>query len=176
MARQIIDTTTGAGDTGQSGGNKINLNFVELYPLLARPRLVAMRFGNTAFQNNGAGFITLQINATVIDTANAFNTATWIYTVPETGVYEVNAKVRLADATPAGISYGLGIDTSNVDSAGFFWGVTNANNLGTGNRQGLFNSRIMALNAGDPLRAFTYVDNPSAVGVIAAELSCYRLG
>jgi hypothetical protein len=31
MAQQVVDTTTGAGDTGQAGGNKINANFTELY-------------------------------------------------------------------------------------------------------------------------------------------------
>lgn len=37
MSYQALNTTTGAGDTGQAGGNKINANFSELYAWKAGP-------------------------------------------------------------------------------------------------------------------------------------------
>jgi len=140
--------------------------------IAGRPRLVAARSSGASFQTISTAFTTLQINATQVDNFSAFNTTTFIYTVPETGIYEVNAKMRLVDNVGANISYGLGIDTANVDSAGFVWANSFAG--AATNRQGLFNSRLMSLTAGDQLRAFAFVDS-TAKGVQAAELNVMRV-
>lgn len=133
------------------------------------PRLVVSCSGGTSFQTLPQTFTTVQFNTVSVDNKNAWNAANNTWTVPETGTYEVNGKLRLVDGNLSGLSYGLGIDVVNEDNAGFFWGV------GAPNRQGLFNSRIIMLTAGQALRLYAYVDNPSGVGVNAAELNAVRI-
>jgi hypothetical protein len=86
------------------------------------------------------------------------------YTVQQTGLYDCQLKVRVADpqggGPGAGISHGLGIDIINADSPGFQWSVT------APNRSGSYNSRLMPLTAGQQLRAFVYYDNGGSFGPI----------
>ncbi|WP_298810639.1 hypothetical protein [uncultured Sphingomonas sp.] len=133
----------------------------------AIPVLSASRSGSSSFQTISNGFTTVQVNAATIDTAACFSTTSYICTLPETGLYQLSAKLRICDAATAGISYGIGIGTTNADSAAFFWGVT------AGSRMGLANARVYAGTAGDQVRLFAYADQ--ALPVCAAELNIYRI-
>jgi hypothetical protein len=143
---------------------------------IAVPALAVSRSnGNPgSFMTVGPNFTTIVLTTTAIDTASAYNTSTGIYTLPETGLYLITMKVRLADATPGGVSYGAGVDTSNGDGASFFWGTTAASG-GQASRQGLFNSRLYNGTAGDQLRLFAYVDANGGAGVNSAELNVIKL-
>jgi len=115
----------------------------------------------------------------MLNTAGASAFVNSIWTVPETGTYEVNGKLRLADDTPAGISFGLGMGIANQDDASFYWNTTArslfgfaSNSIGRGM---IFNSRIMMLTQGDGLRLYTFIDDTTARKIIAAELNAVRI-
>lgn len=133
----------------------------------AIPVLSASRSGSTSFQSLGNTFTTVQVNAASIDTAGCFSTTTYICTLPETGLYQLSAKLRICDSATAGISYGLGIGNANADSAAFFWGVT------AGTRMGLANARVYSGTAGDQIRVFAYADQ--TLPICAAELNIFRI-
>jgi len=133
------------------------------------PRLVVSRSGGVAFQTIGQSFVTVQVNSVMLDNKSRWDAANFSWVVPETGTYEVNGKIRLADGDYSGLSYGIGMDIVNQDNAGFFWGQ------GARHRQGLFNSRIINLASGDRLRLYAYIDNPAGVGVTNAELNAVRI-
>lgn len=115
----------------------------------------------------GSSFTTIIPTTIAIDTASGYNATTGIYTLPETGLYYITAKIRVADGSPSGVSYGLGVGTANTDGPTFFWTTT------IGSRQGAANSRFYSGTAGDQLRLFAYGD--SALTVSAAELNIIRL-
>lgn len=106
------------------------------------------------------------------DSHGAFDNALSVYTVPESGVYRLEGKVRIIDgAVPGGASIGLGIDRAESDGPSFFWGVSNPS------RQGVINQRVSFFDQGDALRLFVYVDHPGSptVGVASAEFTLDRI-
>ncbi|MXV20302.1 hypothetical protein [Deinococcus xianganensis] len=106
------------------------------------------------------------------DSHGAFSNSTSIYTVPQSGVYRLEGKVRVLDGSmPAGYSIGLGIDRYEGDGPSFFWGVSNPS------RQGVINQRVAYFDAGDPLRLCVYADHPGVpnVGVASAEFTLDRI-
>ena len=119
----------------------------------------------------GQTFATLNVNATT-DSHTGFNATTDAYTIPagQSGTYQINMKMRPVDANAGGSSYGIGCDTTNGDSASFFWGLTNA----TG-RHGLANARTVDLAAGAALKVFSYFDKVGSIGIYSAELIIYRI-
>lgn len=127
-----------------------------------------------AIANNSAGSLTSGGFSTVIaptvvqDTHAGYNASTGIYSVPQTGTYDVLLKFRLADGNQTGKSYGVGVDTSNSDSANFSWFV------GAPNRQGAIYRRISVFNAGDQVRAFCYLDGLST-GISSIDLAIVRI-
>jgi hypothetical protein len=139
------------------------------------PRLVVSRSSGTAFQTIGQTFTTVQINTVMVDNKTAWSASNFWWVCPETGVYEVNGKLRLADGNYPGLSYGIGMDIANGDNASFFWGQGMTTGTAALGRQGIFNSRIIALNAGDPLRLYAWVDSPGGIGVSGAELNAVRI-
>ena len=132
------------------------------------PYVVASQSGST-IATVAQSFTTIIMNAGSGNPASAYSTSTGILTIPESGLWLFMAKLRLADGGSAGISYGVGIDTSNADSAAFQWGLT------TGKRNGLVNFRLRYSTAGEQIRVFAYVDNSTAVAITAAELDAIRL-
>lgn len=175
-----------AGDTLVGGADEVS----------AWPTLVVSRnngndgaFQTGRFDANAANnFVTVALGGPAsIDTHSGWNGSTNVYTVPQTGIYDCQGKIRLDDVTPKGISYGVGVDTSNADSPGFAWWITGAVDpalQGTGvaynNPAGFFrhfayNSRLMSLTAGQQVRLFTLIDSVSNVGINKAELSLTRV-
>lgn len=121
----------------------------------------------TAFQSIAGIFATVEIDTVDFDTNFAFSPTAHTYTVPESGLYFLSAKMRASNTT-AGISYGLGIGTTNADDASFVWTVTN------GQREGVLNTRLAQLTRGDQIRVFAYSN--VTIDLIAAELCAYRIG
>jgi len=132
------------------------------------PRLVITGTGEP-LQTAVSGFETIHLSAIMVDNKNGWDAANYQWVVPETGTYEVNGKLRLADGDYSSLSYGLGMDTANQDGPTFFWGQ------GAKNRQGLFNSRIMNLTQGARLRLFAYIDSATPVGISGAEMNAVRI-
>lgn len=111
--------------------------------------------GSTNMQSVAAGsFTTISLNTKVSDPGNNFNTSTFMYTVPSTGLYLVLARMRIVDASTSGNNYGISVHTSNSDGPWFQW-QTNASQSG-GNRWSANYQRLASFSAGNQLRLFTY--------------------
>ncbi|WP_348266025.1 hypothetical protein P8936_08840 [Edaphobacter paludis] len=119
--------------------------------------------------NAGTAFTTVPMDTVVTDTASAWNWTTNSYVIPTTGTYLIVSHVRLADGVPPGVSYGQGVNPTNVDNPDFLWTTTN------GMRNVIMNTRIVQFTAGTAVRLFTYVDSPSPLSVISASLSIQQL-
>ncbi len=130
--------------------------------------------------NRGMGFTTLIMTTVSVDTHGGWDPVTYTYVVPQTGVYDLQGKVRLNDNSldnGNGVSHGIGLDIANQDSSGFLWATFPTSSL-SGNgaaRFVLYNSRQMQLMAGQRLRAFAYVDAGNAQTINKCELVATRV-
>ena len=136
-------------------------------PVLAS--LVVNATNTGGILNAGAAFTTIPMNNVVTDSASGWNWTTNSYAIPVTGTYLIVSHLRLADGTPSGISYGQGVNSTNVDNPDFLWTTTN------GLRNVVMNTRIVQLTAGTAVRLFSYVDSTSPISVIGASLSIQQL-
>lgn len=125
--------------------------------------------GSSVNQTLGAAFKAVALPTVVTDTASGWNTSANTYTVPATGSYLIISNLRLVDSVPAGISYGQGVNSSNVDNASFVWSTT------AGMRNGFNNMRIMQLSAGQTIYLFGYLDSPTPIAISGASLSIQQL-
>jgi hypothetical protein len=121
-------------------------------------------------QNIAQAFTTIILPTVDDDPGANFTTATSTYTVPTDGIYLCNARVRYHDLVPQGISYGLGINTSNLDGTFFQWYLTNPLY-----RQGASYLRIANLTTGDQLRLYSYFDYSSGGTIFNAEMNVFLL-
>ena len=140
-----------------------------------QPQFFAGRVATTSFQSIGNAFTTLQLGTDVIDTASAYDAATSIYTVPQTGVYHAIVRVRVADGSPPNIPLGLGVDVANTDGAGFVWGQTPPAAASGSNRYTLTNTRALRLTAGAKLRVFAFADTTTPLGLKSVEVFLARI-
>lgn len=83
----------------------------------------------------------------------AFSPSGNVYTAPTAGFYQVTTKLRLDD-NAAAASYGQGAGSAMTDGPWFLWSQTSTGN--PCNRNGLLNSRIVSLNAGDAMLMYGY--------------------
>jgi len=108
-------------------------------------------------------FNKLNFSNEITDTHNAYNPSTAIYTIPQTGAYDILLKVRPPDNSIAGTSYGVAVGIAQEDAPFFSWFVTaDAKNSGY-NRQGAIYRRVSYFNQGDQLRAYYYVDSSGGI-------------
>jgi len=131
----------------------------------------SLPFFNATFAGShtaGAAFTTIPMNNIVTDTHNGWQAGTNVWTVPQTGTYNILAKDRISDGGTSGQSIGIGIDTSNADSPTFFWGVTNPN------RNGIMNDRFAVFSQGQSIRLFSYIDGGNRT-IEAASLTIIRV-
>lgn len=141
----------------------------------AKPMLIASRsIASGSFQTVGRAFTIIQINSAPLDTSGGFNTATYLYTAPETGVYIVNGRYRVADPAPAGINCAIGVDVATSESASVIW-QTIASVSASTSRHSMQISRIISVTAGQQVRLFAYIDSATAVGISSAELNVVML-
>ncbi len=136
-------------------------------PVLAS--LVVNATNTGGILNAGAAFTTIPMNNVVTDSASGWNWTTNSYAIPVTGTYLIVSHLRLADGVRPGISYGQGVNSTNVDNPDFLWTTTN------GLRNVVMNTRIVQLTAGTAVRLFGYVDSTSPISVIGASLSIQQL-
>lgn len=136
-------------------------------PVLAS--LVVNATNTGGILNAGAAFTTVPMNNVVTDSASGWNWTTNSYAIPVTGTYLIVSHLRLADGVRPGISYGQGVNSTNVDNPDFLWTTTN------GLRNVVMNTRIVQLTAGTAVRLFGYVDSTSPISVIGASLSIQQL-
>jgi hypothetical protein len=138
-------------------------------------------YGNTAigeggYAHEGGAFNTVMISSVSVNIGGG-TLSNNLWTVPQTGTYDVQGKVRFADNSTGGNKYGwgIGMDIANQDSPGFLWRTTPENPSFTAtNRMGEQNRRVMPLTAGQQLRLFAYIDGTN-LNVIAAELIAIRI-
>jgi hypothetical protein len=138
------------------------------------PIAVVGRYGGT-FQTIGASFTTIQAGTASIDSHNGWNATQSVYVAPQTGIYEMRAKLRPYDNSQANCSLGLGIDLANQDGPSFTWAQFPPAAINGSARFVLQNSRTAALTAGQSVRIFGYVDSPNPVGMTAAEFVIERI-
>lgn len=138
------------------------------------PIAIIGRTGGT-FQTVGASFTTIQAGSASLDSHGSWNAAQSLYVVPQTGIYEMRAKLRPYDNSQANCSIGLGIDVANQDGPSFAWGQFPPPALNGSARFVLANARTMSLTAGQAVRMFGYADSPTPVGMTAAELVIRRI-
>jgi hypothetical protein len=136
-------------------------------PVLAS--LVVNATNTGGILNAGAAFTTVPMNNVVTDSASGWNWTTNSYAIPVTGTYLIVSHFRLADGVRPGISYGQGVNSTNVDNPDFLWTTTD------GLRNVVMNTRIVQLTAGTAVRLFGYVDSTSPISVIGASLSIQQL-
>lgn len=128
--------------------------------------------GSLSFASNA--FNTIVLSTVAVDTASGYNTTSGIYTIPVAGYWLAISKVRWADSSTSGTSFGQGVDTSNQNTPAFQWFVTPSVTAGTA-RESSLNVRLTAFNAGDQVRLFSYVDT-NALTLHTAQLNLYYLG
>lgn len=171
MTRVLEASSTGAL-LNLAGSAVVSVAFLSREHVPDWPVLVVARSagdGANSFQNIGSAFTTVAFaSAASVDSHGGWSSANNIYTIPQTGTYQMVAKARLTDGNIGGKSYGIGIDIANQDSAGFQWCVGNSL------RQGGMNIRQMRLTAGDALRMFMYIDG-GGNNVNGAELVVTRV-
>ena len=116
-----------------------------------------------------AAFTNQILGTEVVDTDNAYNPTTGMYTIPHSGIYDVLASIRLSDSTTAAgeANFGFGVDVvGTTDSAFFAW-----YGIGTGMRQGFMYNHKRQFTAGQVVRLFTYANNGGSVNVKAGTLA-----
>lgn len=99
------------------------------------------------------------------DVPNNYNTSDGLYTVPVTGMYSIQSRVRIQDNTSANVNFGLGVHTDNVDGDWFQWEI-----IPSGMRKSLLYVRKARFVAGNQLRLFAYADG-AAVNLANANMT-----
>jgi hypothetical protein len=113
-----------------------------------------------------AAYTILQFNTVVTDTVHAFDTATGLYTIPVSGMWDVAGTVRFSDASvPAGSNIGIGIAAQNGDIPGFSWQTAGAF------RNTFQVARAIYFTAGDKVRLYVYHEVAGQVTTQSATLS-----
>jgi hypothetical protein len=106
--------------------------------------------GGSISQN---AFNTYPINNVVTNLGGgAFNTSTYIYTIPETGLYDCQATIRINDGASVR-SLGVGIGIANADAPHFFWQDTLPSRYARQYR------RLTRFTLGDQVRLYIYSDS-----------------
>lgn len=114
-------------------------------------------------------FVTFPIdNVLTNDGGGTFNTSNYEYTVPEDGLYDCQATIRISDGSVAR-SLGVGIHTANNDGAWFLWGQ-----MGGITRDAKQYRRVTRFSAGQNVRLYIYSDG-QAFPVTAGSLAIRKV-
>lgn len=127
-------------------------------------------------QGISQAFTTVVMSTVVSDTHNGWDSANNYYVVPQTGVYEIQVRLRLDDGFPFSVSCGLGVDLTNADTPGFIWSQTPSEASTTGaSRYTMLLNRTVRVNAGDQLRLFAYWDSATPQALSGREMVIQRI-
>jgi hypothetical protein len=120
-------------------------------------QFVVARVG-TSINVSSDGFNTYPLDGTpsVNIGGGSWNGTTFVYTVPETGLYLCVGAIRGADAMTAR-SVALAIGTSNADGPHVLWGA--AGGSGADSRDGRQYTRIVRFTSGDLVRMYIYSES-----------------
>jgi hypothetical protein len=124
MTQQILDTTTGAGDSGQAGGNKIKANFAELYGLLSKDPVLGL---STLPVEQGAvvnGPYPAPGTSVVVETITGAGCLREVYVVVSKGSADVDTRIQI-------LCDGETLPSVDVD-VGTFFGTAYPEGRGTG--------------------------------------------
>jgi hypothetical protein len=114
-------------------------------------------------------------SSVVYDYGANYNQSTGIYTVPFTGTYLLQGRIRLAEGVQFD-NFGLLIDKVQDESINFMnWGNTATGASNGTNRQSFHMTRMDKFTAGDQLRMFYYWSNGNTYNVTWAELAIVLL-
>lgn len=108
------------------------------------------------------------------DVGDNLNPATWFYTVPSSGVYQATGTFRVADASPAGVNFGVGFNSSTGDGPWFLWHAVQTTN-NTSRRTTYPYTRVAYFPAGAQLRMFCYFDHTVAVSYETVSMQIIRI-
>ena len=112
------------------------------------------------------------MNALDSDIGSNWDAAEHHYVVPSTGLYQITATLRAADNQTAGIQFGMGLHSANVDGNWFLWHAIQTT-LNGERRTTYSYVRTDFFNTGERLRLFTYSDQGFTVN--ATVLNVFRV-
>lgn len=138
---------------------------------------VAMLNGGASVSASSFSTFPLDGVPTVNIGGGSWNTGTYIYTIPETGLYLCLAGIRLSD-NGAERSVAIGIGTTNADASFVEWQTMGENPAQTipDERSGRQYTRLARFTAGDLVRLFIYSDGVSfSIAVDGSFMSLTKL-
>ncbi len=110
------------------------------------------------------------------NTSGAYDLTTGFYTVAAAGVYQVTGSLRVADGSPANISYGVGVGGASADDEGFHWNMTHpAAALGGSSRNGAIATRCCHFGKGETLRLYAFADQPLSITAASLQVMVLAL-
>lgn len=152
----------------------------------ARAPSANLTFADVSFVNgtgwdlpNGA-FTKLPLDTEAADAGNNFNPASgqYIYTVPATGIYMIQALVRVLDGNwtvAGGANLAMGVHTSEIDGAWVQWNKVMPLNSG-GGRASFDYTRPAMFTANDQLRLYAYQDSGATRKLYSGAMQIWRIG
>jgi hypothetical protein len=127
-------------------------------PVTGSVQFEAIKNGASSTVNLGSGaFTTYPLDQLVTNVGGgSYNTSTFIYTVPSTGLYLCLAGIRMNDGEVVR-NVAIGIGTSNADAPYVLW-----YDMG-GTRAGRQYTRLARFTAGDQVRLFIYSESTNFI-------------
>ncbi len=122
----------------------------------------------------GAAFTTVIMTTENSDPNGHHNTATGIYTVPSSGLYQITGTFRVQDGSTVGRQFGVGVHTSNIDGYWFYWHAVQ-NTTVAADRTTYPYIRVGRFTAGDQLRMFSYADGGN-VTILLTGMQIIKIG
>ena len=106
----------------------------------------------------------IELTTAWANASGAYSAKTGLYTVAVAGVYQATGSLRVADGSPANVSYGVGVGGASADDEGFHWDMTHPAAAGGGSsRNGAVATRCCHFNAGETVRLYAYADQPLTI-------------
>ncbi len=109
------------------------------------------------------------------DEFNSYNSTNGKITVPDSGLYMIDCRIRTSDHNPAGTNFMLGVRANNAGLKFHEWHAVNDTPNHTHRRTTLSISKIVKLNAGTTLELIVYVDDSTGIQLLHSNFQVYKL-